>query len=57
MSRYGIPVALFVCSAPVVTVLPIVDTSCPAPATVFQAESPEATPDNISMVKHSPIAP
>jgi hypothetical protein len=57
MSRYGIPVALFVCSAPVVTVLPIVDTSCPAPATVLQAESPEATPDNISMVKHSPTAP
>jgi general L-amino acid transport system ATP-binding protein len=57
MVPYGRPVALLVWVAPLVTALPTVETSWPAPATVLQAESIELAAVKISNIRSKPASP
>jgi hypothetical protein len=43
--------------APLVTLRPIPLTSCPAPATVLQADSSEPVPNSSNTVRNKPAAP
>ena len=54
---YGAPVARCVWAAPLVTVWPMAETSCPAPAIVPQADNSEPAPSNINKLRNNLAVP